>query len=118
MQPPQTTTRRWMVVVAVVGLMSSGIRWGGFLALALEVPILGVSLAIWMVKMKRPLAAGIMGGAVLLWLIVGLLLPPVTTSLGVGHTNVQISFVVLDADTGQPVEGATIHLRHPDLTEI
>jgi hypothetical protein len=71
-----------------------------------------------MVKRKRPLAAGILGGAVVLWVIIGLLFPTGTIALGVGHTNVQISFVVVDADTGQPVGGAAIHLRDPDLADI
>jgi len=29
----------------------------------------------------------------------------------VGHTDLEVSFVVIDADTGQPVPNATIHIR-------
>jgi hypothetical protein len=57
------TTRRWIVVVAVVALMAAGIRWSGFAALAFGLPLLGAALAIWMRKQKRKLAAGILGGA-------------------------------------------------------
>src|SRR3954453_24159930 len=33
---------------------------------------------------------------------------------GVGHRDTQLSFVVSDADSGQPIDGATISLRDPD----
>ena len=118
MQPPRMTTRRWMVVVAVVALMSWGVSWGGFLALALEVLILGASLTIWLERKGQSLAAGIVGATVFLCPIVGLLMPPATIYLGVGHTTVRISFLVSDADTGQPVEAASIQLEDPDLDEI
>ena len=68
MQLPQMTTRRWIVVVAVVAIMSWGIRWDGLRALAWETPVLGTLLAIGMVKKKQPFAAGLLGVAVLLWL--------------------------------------------------
>jgi hypothetical protein len=115
MKLPQMTIWLWMVVVAVVAIMSWGIRSGGFGAMMWEAPILAASLAIWMVKKKQWFAAYILGWAVLVWFIIGLLLPPGTVSLGVGHTNVRLSFQVLDADMGQPVEGALIYLRDPDL---
>jgi hypothetical protein len=70
-----------------------------------------------MAKTKQHLAARILGGAVLLSLIIGLASPPVTVGLGVGHTKVRISFVVLDADTGEPVEGASIQLRDADYAD-
>lgn len=117
MQQPRMTTRSWMVVVASVALMSWGIRSDGFRALVWEAPILAAALAIWMVKRKQPFAARVLGGSVLLWLIIGLALPSIHVEMAVGHTNVRIFFVVLDADTGHPLEGASIHQRDADFAD-
>jgi len=42
---------------------------------------------------------------------------PRSISLGVGSKNVTIDFVVTNADSGQPIEGASIHLWTPDFLE-
>src|SRR5262245_39534661 len=118
MRLPRMTTRRWMVVVAAVALMSWTISSSGFLALALGGLILGASLTIWLERQEKPMAAGIIGATMLLCFIIGLLMPPATMSLGVGHTTVRISFLISDTDTEQPVEGASIHLEDRDRAEI
>lgn len=39
--------------------------------------------------------------------------PP--TAQGIGHTSVPLHFVVRDANTGEPIEAASIRLEDPDL---
>jgi hypothetical protein len=59
---------------------------------------------------RPPLAVWLILGAILIALGL-LLIPAMQTVAWVGHTNLEVEFVVTDADTGQPIKGATIHVQ-------
>lgn len=56
---------------------------------------------------------GVAAVALLLGLIRGVDWDPVR-SVGIGHTTIPLVFVVRDADSGELIEGATIHLQDRD----
>lgn len=48
---------------------------------------------------------------VLFLILVGVSIPPVKKSLWVGQIRVQAAYTVVDAETGRPLIGATVHFR-------
>jgi hypothetical protein len=84
------------------------------------VPILNV----WEDRAMRPprmrsTIRGMMAGVAVVSLVVWLIRDhDRTRSLGIGQTSVPLTFLVCDADSGAPIEGAMIRLEDPDYADL
>jgi hypothetical protein len=111
-RPFQFSLRALMIVTAAAaGFAAVASRWG-------TMEILGVAAAIAIFQIARGVyrrrVETAVGGAIALIALIAFSIPASMISIGDGSTAIPISFLVVDAATGNPIQGATVRLRDLD----